>query len=139
MRLLREVPAVEIDAWLRYVKWNDVLNGSKHNMIKTFRFARSPDPDEPNLQRVVRAWNHVLVRCLDTLQDVDHKDVLKWWASPKNESASQRPFEIPQNSKSVEKYRAIWANLICYMMRTAPVEEYTDETGTPSNIFKGFI
>jgi hypothetical protein len=29
------------------------------------------------------------------LEATDHKDVLKWWASPKNEAADQRPFEIP--------------------------------------------
>ncbi|KAK6591540.1 hypothetical protein H4I96_12312 [Botrytis cinerea] len=54
----------------------------------------------------------------------------QWWASPKNEAADQRPFEIPQNAQSVDKYSRIFACFICYMMRTAPLENHTDETET---------
>jgi len=68
-------------------------------------------------------------RCLDTLADTDHKDVLKWWASPKNEAASQRPFELPQNAKSIEKYSGFFEGFICYMMRTAATDGWRDETG----------
>ena len=69
-------------------------------------------------------------RCLDTLAATDYyKDALKWWRSPKNEAASQRPFELPQNAKSINKYSGIWASFICYIMRTAPVEDWEDETG----------
>ena len=38
----------------------------------------------------------------------DRKDALKWWASPKNEAASQRPFELSQNTKSIEQYSTVW-------------------------------
>ena len=68
-------------------------------------------------------------RCLDTLAATDQKDALKWWASPKNEATSQRPFELPQTAESVDKYSAVWERLICYMMRTAPVGHCEDETG----------
>jgi len=78
-----------------------------------------------------------LERCLDTLAATDQKDALKWWASPKNEAASQRPFELPQNATTVEKYSAIWERFICYMMRTAPIEHWEDESGKlvlPKNV-----
>jgi hypothetical protein len=129
LRLLKEVPVVEMDSWLQYTKWNEVLSQSKHNLVKTFHYTRMPDPDEPKLERLLRAWNRILERCLDTLEGTDHKDALKWWASPKNEAASQRPFELPQNAKSIDKYSGIFAGFICYMIRTAPIGNYSDETG----------
>jgi hypothetical protein len=55
--------------------------------------------------------------------------VVKWWGSPKNEVASQRPFELPQNSKTLEKYSQIWEQFICYVIRTTP-EEFDEETET---------
>ena len=133
LRMLKEVPVVEMDSWLRYTKWNNVLSQSKHNLVKTSHYTRMPDPDEPQLERLLRAWNQILERCLNTLEATDHKDVLKWWASPKNEAADQRPFELPQNARSVDKYSEIFACFICYMMRTAPVENHTDETGMLDN------
>jgi hypothetical protein len=129
LRALKEVPAVEMDSWLRYTKWNEVLSQSKHDLVQTFHYTRMPDPDEPELGRLLGAWSRILERCLNTLEATDHKDALKWWASPKNEAADQRPFELPQNAKSVHKYSEIFACFICYMMRTAPVDDYTDETG----------
>lgn len=129
LKLLEDVPVVEMDSWLQYTKWNEVLSHSKHNLAKTLRYARVPDPDEPRLERLLCAWNRILDRCLNTLQATDHKDALKWWASPKNEAASQRPFELPQNAKTIDKYSGIFRCFICYMMRTAPVEDHTDETG----------
>lgn len=129
LRLLKDVPVVEMDSWLQYTKWNEVLSQSKHNLVKTFHYTRIPDPDEPKLERLLRAWKRILERCLDTLEATDHKDALKWWASPKNEAASQRPFELPQNAKSIDKYSGFFEGFICYMMRTAPVENYGDETG----------
>ena len=60
------------------------------------------------MERVLRAWRRIFERGLDTLAATDQKDVLKWWASPKNEAASQRPFELPQNAKSVDKYSVVW-------------------------------
>jgi hypothetical protein len=128
LRALKNVPVVEMDSWLQYTKWNEVLCQSKHNMIKTLRFTREPDPDEVELSRVLRAWNRILERCLDTLAATDQKDALKWWASPKSEAASQNPFELPQNAKSVEKYSSIIEGFICYAMRTAPAN-WEDETG----------
>jgi hypothetical protein len=63
------------------------------------------------------------------LEATDHKDVVKWWGSPKNEVDSQRPFELPQNSKTLDKYSQIWEQFICYVIRTTP-EEFDEETET---------
>jgi hypothetical protein len=129
LQALKNVLAVGVDAWLQYTKWNEVLSQSKHNMVKTLQFARKPDSDEPEPDRVLRAWGRILERCLETLAATDQKDALKWWASPKNEAVSQRPFELPQNAKSLEQYSTVWESVICYMMRTAPTEHWEDETG----------
>lgn len=129
LKALKNVPAAEIDAWLHFTSWNEVLGQSKHNLVKTHQFARPPNLDEPKLERVLRAWSRILERSLNTLAATDHKDALKWWGSPKNEAASQRPFELPQNAQTVEKYSAVWERFICYMLRTAPVENWEDETG----------
>ena len=99
---------VEVDPWLQYTKWYRVLNKSKHDLVRTYAFLREPDHDEIKLHRLIRAWKRIFERCLDTLEATDHKDVVKWWGSPKNEVASQRPFELPQNSKTLEKYSQIW-------------------------------
>lgn len=129
LRALKDIPSIELDSWLQYTQWNMVLGQSKHNFVKTSRFARVPDPKEVELERVLRAWSRILERCLNTLAATDQKDALKWWASPKFEAVSQRPFELPQNAKSVERYSGVWASFICYMMRTAPTQHWDDETG----------
>ena len=49
------MPAAEIDSWLQYTGWSEVLGRSKHNLVKTHQFACAPDPDEPKLERVLRA------------------------------------------------------------------------------------
>jgi Orsellinic acid/F9775 biosynthesis cluster protein D len=138
LEALKEVPAAEIDAWLHFTGWSEVLGQSRHDLVKTHQFARPPDPDEPELERVLRAWRRILERCLDTLAATDQKDALKWWGSPKNEAASQRPFELPQNAQTVEKYSAIWERFICYMMRTALVERWEDETGEWVDYYKDY-
>jgi len=106
-----------------------VLGQSKHDIVKTLEYASMPDPEESELVRLMDAWNRILNRCLDTLAATDHKDILKWWASPKNEAASQIPFELHQNSQSVDKCSMDWQQFICYAMRTAPAQ-WEDETGT---------
>jgi hypothetical protein len=47
-----------------------------------------------------------MTRCLDTLEGIDHRFVLKWWASPKTDAASSRPFELPHSASAqiIEKY-----------------------------------
>ncbi|OBT44378.1 hypothetical protein VE00_07062 [Pseudogymnoascus sp. WSF 3629] len=59
LTLLKNVPAVEMDSWLQYTKWNEVISQSKHDMVKTFNFTRKPDPDEPELGRLLRAWKGI--------------------------------------------------------------------------------
>ena len=50
--------------------------------------------------------------------------------------ASQHPFELPQNSKTIGKYSGLFQHFLCYAIRTAPAEwgeesetgvEYTEE------------
>jgi hypothetical protein len=50
--LLKKVPVVELDSWLRFTGWNEVLSQSEHNMKKTHEFTREPDPEEPELTRL---------------------------------------------------------------------------------------
>ncbi|KAH8797256.1 hypothetical protein F5884DRAFT_753949 [Xylogone sp. PMI_703] len=126
--LLATVPADEWDPWLRFTGWNTVLQQSKHDLVKTHAFSEVAKPEEPQLCRLMAAWGRILERCLDTLASVDHKDALKWWKSPKNEVAHQHPFELHQNSKSVDRCSEDWQRFICYAMRTAPEEE-GGETG----------
>ncbi|KAH8800211.1 hypothetical protein F5884DRAFT_891023 [Xylogone sp. PMI_703] len=128
--LLATVPADEWDPWLRFTGWNAVLQQSKHDLVKTHAFSEVAKPEEPQLCRLMTAWGRILERCLDTLASVDHKDALKWWKSPKNEVAHQHPFELHQNSKSVDRCSEDWQRFICYAMRTAPEEEGGEtETG----------
>lgn len=130
LTLLNRPPVVELDPWIRFTKWYEVIERSKHNLIRTYEFLRVPDPEEEGLQRVVRAWKRVKERCLDTLEATDHKDVLKWWVAPQKDKASQRPFELPQNSQSLDKYNLIWEQFICYLVRTVPEEQGGEsETG----------
>ena len=69
-------------------------------------------------------------RALDTLEDVDHKDTLKWCVSPKNEVASQNPFELPQNARTLGQYSRTWEQFLCYMVRTVPADfDEPTETG----------
>jgi hypothetical protein len=119
----------EMDAWLQFTKWNVVLSNSKYDMLKTYEFLRYPGPEEYELHRLLRSWDRLRTRALDTLENTDHKDALKWWVSPKNEVASQNPFELPQSTKTVEKYSRMWEQFICYVMRTVP-EDFEDETET---------
>ena len=128
--LSQQPPAIELDPWLRYTGWNAVLLQSKHNLVKTAEFTRMPDAEEVQLVQVLQAWSRILERCLDTLTAVDHKDVLKWWQSPKNEVASQHPFELPQNASTLDKYSRRWQSFLCYVMRTVPKESWEDESET---------
>jgi len=94
--------ATEIDPWLQYTSWEEVLAGSKHSLVKTAEFTATATADEPELECLLQSWERIVQRSLATLAAVSqYKDILKWWASPKNEAASQKPFELPQNhSKS---------------------------------------
>lgn len=94
----------ELDSWLNFTKWHAVLRRSKHDMLRTYEFVRYPEPEDRRLHRLLYAWDMVRARALDTLEDVDHKDALKWWVSPKNEMACQNPFELPQSAKTLDKY-----------------------------------
>jgi superfamily II DNA helicase RecQ len=123
--------ATEIDPWLQYTSWEEVLAGSKHSLVKTAEFTATATADEPELECLLQSWERIVQRSLATLAAVSqYKDILKWWASPKNEAASQKPFELPQNhSKTVPRYSQTFGRLLCYIIRAAP-EEPGDESET---------
>ena len=73
-------------------------------MLRTYEFLRYLEADDKRLRQLLRGWPLVRARALDNREDVDHKDALKWCVSPKNEVASQNPFELPQNAKTLAQY-----------------------------------
>ena len=125
--------AAEIDPWLRYTGWEEVLAGSKHDLAATAVFAAAAAATGPEDEaQLVQSWERILQRSLATLAAVaNYKDILKWWASPKNEAASQRPFERPEKA-TVVRYSQTFARLLCYVVRTAPtsVASMADKTET---------
>jgi hypothetical protein len=51
LHALKDVPAVDMDSWLQYTNWHEVLSGSGHGILKTSRLAREQsDPDEPGFR-----------------------------------------------------------------------------------------
>lgn len=136
-RLSLRPVAVELSPWLRDTQWDTVFAASKHGHLATHQFTRMPDPEETQLSRILGVWEQILTRCLDTLAAVDHKDTLKWWASPQNEAASQRPFELPQNSQTLDKYSRRWQSFLCYVLRTAPEDNWTDDSETGVKFTEG--
>lgn len=111
--------AMEVDPWLQYMGWEEVLAGSKHGLIETAAFAATATAEEAGLAIVMESWERLLLRSLGTLAALgDYKDVLKWWASPKVEAASQRPFERPR-PQTIARYSQTFARLLCYVFRTA--------------------
>ena len=107
MAMQANLAYTELDSWLRFTKWHAVLSKSKHDMLKTYEFLQYPGLEETELHRLLLAWDRIRERALDTLESVDHKDALKWWVSPKNEVASQHPFELPDKSSTLTKYSRI--------------------------------
>ena len=130
LKLLAKVPVAELDSWLRFTGWNAVLAKSKHDIVQTYRFLRKPDADEPQLERLLVCWTRIFNRCLDTLAATDNPDVLKWIASPKNESMSKRLFQLLQNAQTISKYSGLSEHFLCYVLRTAPVDVDKEETET---------
>ena len=57
----------ELDSWLNYTKWHAVLSRSKYDMLQTYDFLRFPGPEETRLRHLLRAWNLIKTRALDTL------------------------------------------------------------------------
>ena len=114
--------ATEIDPWLQYTGWEEVLTASKHDLVTTAAFTATATATEPELARLIQSWERILQRSLATLAAISkYKDILKWWASPKNEVASQRPFELPEK-RTITRYSQTFIKLLCYVMRTAPKE-----------------
>lgn len=121
--------AAETDPWLRYTGWDAELGGSEHDLVTIASFAATATAAEPELEPVLLSWERIFQRCLHTLTATgNYKDILKWWASPKQEAVHQRPFE-PLEKPSIVRYSQTFVRLICYVIRTTP-ESYNDETAT---------
>jgi hypothetical protein len=40
---------------------------------------------------------------------------------PKNEAMSKRPFQLPQNAQTINKYSGLWEHFLCYPLRCRQV------------------
>jgi hypothetical protein len=133
LELTQQAIATETSPWLRFTDWERVLAESKLDLVATYELTTTATTAKPELQRVLEVWNIILDRCLETLESMNYKDVLKWWASPKPESPGQRPFELVERS-SLAKYRVTFVRLLFYVLRTAPEDEDSEtETGVMYN------
>ncbi len=128
LTLSQKAVATEIDPWLRYTDWERVLAESTLDLVQTHTLTVLATNTEPGLVRVQLAWTRILEQCLDTLESINHKDYLKWWASPKPESPSQIPFERVEKG-TLLRYSQTFQRLLLYVIRTAP-EVKDDETET---------
>jgi hypothetical protein len=80
-----------------------VLARSKHDLETTAAFTATATATKPELERLLESWERILQWSLTTLKAVsNYKDILKWWASLKNEVASQEPFELPQDRTVIQ-------------------------------------
>ena len=94
--------AIEVDPWLQYTGWKEVLAGSKHDLVITAAFTATASVTEPELLCIMESWERIVQRSLITLAAVsNYKDIFKWWASLKIHEADQKPFERPQNHKTI--------------------------------------
>ena len=92
--------ATEVDPWLQYTGWEEVLAGSKHNLVTTAAFTATASATELELLYIIESWKRIVQRSFITLVAVsNYKDILKWWASLKIYEADQKPFERLQNHK----------------------------------------
>jgi hypothetical protein len=57
--LLARPTEVELDPWIQYTKWYNVLNKSKYDLVCMYMFLREPDHDEIKLHRLIRAWKRI--------------------------------------------------------------------------------
>ena len=44
-----------------------MLSSSKHDMLRTYKFVRYPEPEDMRLCRLPRAWDMLRARALDIL------------------------------------------------------------------------
>jgi hypothetical protein len=71
--------ATEIDPWLQYTGWEEVLAASKHDLVTTAAFTATATATEPELARLIQSWERILQRSLATLAAISkYKDILKW-------------------------------------------------------------
>ena len=62
---------------MRYTGWEEVLAGSKHDLVTTAAFTATATATEPELERLIQSWERILQRSLDTLIAVsNYKDIL---------------------------------------------------------------
>jgi hypothetical protein len=105
--MLERAPAQEIDPWLQYTSWETVLRRSKHDLMTTAKYAREPDADETDLSRLITVWGAYCGAVLGYAGRDRPEGRAQVVASPKNEVASQRPFELPQSSHTIVKYSKV--------------------------------
>jgi hypothetical protein len=52
--------ATEIDPWLQYISWEEILARSKHDLVTTVAFIATTTTTEPELKRVLENWERIL-------------------------------------------------------------------------------
>ena len=125
--------ATEINLWLQYTGWEEVLAGSKYDLVKTAAFTATVSATEPELACIIQSWEQIIQQSLAMLMAIsNYKDILKWQALPKNKVASQQPFERPKK-RTITCYSQTFAWLLCYIMYTAP-KSINNETKTKIGI-----
>ena len=48
--------AAEVDPWLQYTGWEEVLAGLKHDLVKTAAFTATATATKPELVRLTQSW-----------------------------------------------------------------------------------
>ena len=48
--------AMEVDPWLQYTGWEEVIAGSKHGLVETAAFAATATAEETELAIIMMSW-----------------------------------------------------------------------------------
>ena len=73
-----------------------------HNLKAIAAFAATATITKLELALLLQSWECILQHSLNMHAAIsNYKDILKWWASPKNEMASQRPFKLPEKKSII--------------------------------------
>ena len=52
--------ATEVDPWLQYIGWEEVLAGSKHDLVITAAFTATASATEPELLYIIESWEQII-------------------------------------------------------------------------------
>lgn len=93
LKLCQTLQPTKITKWLEFTDWPRILFKSQYNLIQTHEFTATATDIEPELARVQLAWGRILECCLETLESINHKDILKLWAESQPLTVNQILFQ----------------------------------------------